>query len=107
MTWIVQFLDDRPEQELEALSPTMRAKFEHIVHLIQKIGLERVREPYVKHVRGPLWELRMRGEEGIARALYVTASGRRIVVLRVFVKKTQKIPQREISIALSRSDEVR
>jgi len=34
----------------------------------------------------------MKGKDGISRAIYVTARGRRVVVVRVFVKKTQKTP---------------
>jgi len=41
-------------------------------------------------IEGPLWEMRMTGKDGIARAIYVTAKGKRVVVVRVFVKKTQK-----------------
>jgi phage-related protein len=48
----------------------------------------------------------MRGRDGIARALYVTAVGRRIVVVRVFAKKTEKTPRREIELALRRAREV-
>ena len=51
------------------------------MELIQAHGLERVREPYVKHLEGPVWEMRMKGKDGIARAAYVTASGRRVVVV--------------------------
>jgi len=47
-----------------------------------------------------------KGKDGIARALYVTASGQRVVILRVFTKKTQKMPQREIKLALKRAEEV-
>jgi hypothetical protein len=43
-------------------------------------------------VERTLWELRLTGRDGIARALYVTAIGRRVVVVRAFVKKTQKTP---------------
>jgi phage-related protein len=50
--------------------------------------------------------MRLRGRGGIARALYVTASGRRVVILRVFVKKTQKTPRREIELARQRAKEV-
>ncbi len=76
------------------------------MHLIEAHGLERVREPYVKHLEGALWEMRMRGKDGVARAVYVTASGRRVVVVHVFVKKTQQTPRREIEIALKRAKEV-
>ena len=48
----------------------------------------------------------MNGKDGISRAVYVTAKGRRVVVVRVFVKKTQKTPQREIDLALQRAKEV-
>ena len=42
----------------------------------------------------------------LARALYVTAIGRRVVVVRAFVKKTQKTPRTEIELALRRAKEV-
>ena len=92
MAWVVELLDNRVREELEALPADMRARFRRIVELIQGHGLERVREPHVKHVEGPLWEMRMKGKDGISRAIYVTASGRRVVVVRVFVKKTQETP---------------
>lgn len=41
----------------------------------------------------------------IARAIYVTASEKRVVVLRAFVKKTQKTPKRELEIARQRLKE--
>lgn len=49
----------------------------------------------------------MSGRDGIARALYQSASGQRVVVLRVFVKKTQKTPQSEIDVALERAKEIK
>jgi phage-related protein len=84
----------------------MRARFRRIVELIQAYGLEQVREPHVKHLEGALWEMRMNGKDGISRAIYVTANGRRVVVVRVFVKKTQKTPRQEINLALGRAKEV-
>ena len=48
----------------------------------------------------------MKGKDGIARAFYIVTSGRRVVILRVFTKKTQKTPQREIELALKRAEEV-
>jgi|SRR5579862_1257770 len=106
MAWIVEVLDARVREELEALSAEMRARFRRIVELIQSHGLEQVREPYVKHLEGPLWEMRMKSKDGHSRAIYVTASGQRVVVVRAFVKKTQKTPRREIDLALQRAKEV-
>jgi phage-related protein len=107
MEWSVEFLDDEVKAALDALPRDIRAAFERIVGLIQGHGLERVREPYVKHLDGPVWEMRMKGKDGIARAAYVTATRRRVVVVHVFVKKTQKTPRREIERALKRAKEVR
>ena len=98
MAWTVQFLDDGVRAALETLPYDIRARFARIVDLIQTHGLERVREPYVKHLEGPLWEM---------RAAYVTAAGHRVVVVHVFTKKTQKTPRREIETALRRAKEVR
>ena len=107
MTWTVELLDDRVREELEDLPSDMQARFRRIVELIQGYGLERVREPHVKHLENYLWEMRMKGKDGISRAIYVTASGRRVVVVRVFVKKTQKTPRREIALTLERAKEVK
>ncbi|MCA0013032.1 type II toxin-antitoxin system RelE/ParE family toxin [Mesorhizobium sp. B292B1B] len=50
--------------------------------------------------------MRMKGRDGIARAVYVTATERRVVIVRVFTKKTQKTPRSEIELALKRAKEV-
>lgn len=106
MQWSFSFVSAEAKAELDALPADVRASFERIVNLVQAVGLERVREPYIKHIDGPIWEMRLRGRDGIARALYVTATGRRVVILRTFVKKTQKTPRREIELALGRAKEV-
>ena len=74
---------------------------------LKKKGLERVGEPHVEHVEGRLWQMRLKGRGGISRALYVTATGRRVVIVRAFIKKTEKTPQREIEPALRRATSVR
>ena len=48
----------------------------------------------------------MKGKDGISRAIYITARGRRVVVVRVFVKKTPKTPRHEIDLALQRTKEL-
>jgi phage-related protein len=106
MGWSVEFLNEEVKASLDAFPLDIRARFQRIVELIQAHGLERMREPYVKHLEGPLWEMRMKGRSGIARAVYVTAVGKRVVVVHVFEKKTQKTPRREIITALKRAQEV-
>ena len=50
--------------------------------------------------------MRLKGRSGISRALYIAAAGRRAVIVRVFVKKTEKTPRREIDLAFSRAKSV-
>ena len=106
MPWRVEFLNPVARAEVDALPTDIRARFVRIGELIHVHGLERVGEPYLKHLEGKLWEMRMTGRDGIARSLYVTATGRRVVVLRTFVKKTQRTPRREINLALERAKEM-
>ena len=107
MGWQVEFLNDDVLAALEAMPLDIQASFLRISRLIASEGLHKVREPYVKHLEGPIWEMRMRGRDGIARAAYVTATRQRVVVVHVFPKKTQKTPRREIETALRRAKEVR
>ena len=105
MCWQVEVLNDTVAREIRSLPADMHARFLRISLLIEQAGLETMREPQVKHLEGKIWEMRMTGRDGIARALYVTKVGRRVVVLRVFVKKTQKTPNSEIEIAKRRAKE--
>ena len=104
--WSVETLNETVDREIGALPADMRARFVRISELIAAVGLERVREPYVKHLKGPLWEMRMTGRDGTSRALYVTVRDRRVIVVRVFVKKARKTPLSELRLALQRAREV-
>jgi phage-related protein len=94
-------------RELDELAPNIRQRFLRVAELIQQHGLAAMREPHVKHLEGKLWEMRMKGKDGIARAIYVTVTGERAVVVHAFVKKTQKTPIRALEIARERAKEVR
>ncbi|WP_366658522.1 type II toxin-antitoxin system RelE/ParE family toxin [Fodinicurvata sp. EGI_FJ10296] len=105
MNWTVETLNATVDKELDALPADMRARFVRISELIEAVGLEPLGAPHVKHLEGPLWEMRMKGRDGISRALYVAVQDKRVVVVRVFIKKTQKTPRREIDLALKRAKE--
>ena len=107
MAWIVETLNKKVDAELSALPNDMRAKFIWISNLIAEHGLEKVGKPYVKYLEQGLWEIRLKGRDGISRALYVTAKPKRVIIVRVFIKKTQKTPRKEIKIALSRVKEIK
>jgi phage-related protein len=105
MPWTITF-HEAAKQEFDEQPADIRAKLTHVVRLIETFGLSRVPVKYAKHLRGALWEFRLHGKDGIARALYVTGQDQRIVIVRLFVKKTQKTPSREIKIAFQRAKDV-
>jgi phage-related protein len=107
MAWTVETLNQTVDAELAELPADMRARLVRISQLIESVGLPNVKEPHVRHVRGSLWEIRLKGKAGIARALYVTAKDQRVVIVRVFVKKTEKAPTGEIDLALQRAKELK
>ena len=100
--WTVLLTDDAVA-ELEALPDDIRARFTRVRMLIEEHGLERLRMPHARPIEGPLWEIRLKGRSGISRALYVVRSGQRVIVVRVFVKKSEKTPRHEIELALKRA----
>lgn len=106
MDWRVEVLNGTVQAELDALPTDMRARLTWLGQRISQIGLEALREPHVKHLEGKLWEMRLTGRDGIARAIYVTALGRRVIIVRAFVKKTQRTPRTEIELALRRAEEI-
>ena len=59
-------------------------------------------EPLVKHIEGKLWELRRASSGNIYRVLYFFYTGRQIVLLHGFQKKTEKTPHGEITLAQKR-----
>jgi phage-related protein len=107
MAWSVKFLNATVEREVQALPDDMQARLVRIVELIEGFGLAGLREPHVKHLTGKLWEIRVSGRSGIGRIVYATVVGQRVVLLRAFIKKTQKTPDREIQIALQRLKEIK
>lgn len=64
-------------------------------------------EPHTRAMGDGLFELRLKGPEGIARVFYCTLVGKRIVMLHSFVKKTQKTPARELRTAQARMKEIK
>jgi phage-related protein len=105
MRWTVETLDI-VDAEIEALPPALQARLLRLMEMVERIGLEQLHEPHVKHIEGKLWELRAKATEGIARGLYVTMTGRRVIVLHVFVKKSRKTPRSALDIARDRMKQV-
>jgi phage-related protein len=107
MLWTVETLNAAVDAEIAALPADMQARYLRFVDAIEQAGFNGLPREAVKHLEDKLWELRITGRDGISRAIYVTASGRRVVVVRVFIKKTQRTPERELKIARQRAKEIR
>ena len=83
-SWHIGILNEAVAAEIAALPADIQARFLRLADRIRLTGLDTLREPHVKHLDGKLWEMRLMGRDGIARVLYVTATGRRVVVVRAF-----------------------
>jgi phage-related protein len=103
MRWSVETFPGVAE-EIEALAPGLQGRLLRLFDLIETLGLERLHEPHAKHLEGKLWELRVKSDEGIARGIYAALTGRRVMVLHVFQKKSQKTPRRSLDLARARME---
>jgi phage-related protein len=107
MPWTVTTLNEVVDAEVEALPADMRARLVRLSDIIEEHGLDALPRDAVDHLGDKLWELRIRAKSGISRAIYVTAVGQRVEIVRVFAKKSQKTPNRELRLARQRAKEVR
>ena len=101
----VFYVDDYGHSPVEDFLGTLDNKTQtRFSWSIEQLRLRNVRakEPLARHLGGKLWELREESNTNIYRLLYFFFSGRRIVFLHGFQKKTQKTPYHEIEIALQR-----
>ena len=104
--WVVK-IHALAEPELQALPADMRARFLHIAELLETFGPQKVGMPHIRPLEGKLWEMRMQGKDGIARAVYAAIHGRTLLVLHVFVEKTRTTPRTAIETARKRLEAVK
>src|SRR5438128_5465490 len=86
---------------MRALDNKTFSRFEWSLEQLRVRNVQ-AREPLVKHVEGKLWELREESQTNIYRILYVFFTGRRIILLHGFQKKSPRLPGRELEIARQR-----
>lgn len=90
---------------IDQMGTKQKTKVLRTLFHIEEYGLQIV-IPHLKKLTGtPLWEIRILGQDSI-RMLFVTRVERQVILLHAFFKKTQKTPVREISVALSRYQEL-
>lgn len=105
--WSVVHLNKAVSIEFDELPNDIKAKFLHLAALIEEMGLPMVGEPYVKHIEGKMWEMRVKAKSGYGRGFYCAWRDKQIVVLRYFIKKSAKTPPTELALAKKRLAELR
>ncbi|VWC65176.1 type II toxin-antitoxin system RelE/ParE family toxin [Burkholderia lata] len=102
----IRFFNERVAEGVAALPKTLVARFFALVDRMEQYG-PNLGEPHTQSMGNGLYEMRLKGAEGIARVFYCAIVERRIVMLHCFVKKTQKTPLKELETARRRLKEVR
>lgn len=92
------------EQELLELGSAMQGKAFAALDKLETQG-NQLRFPHTDIIQDGLFELRA-GKKDITRTFFAFAKGKRIFILRTFVKKSPKTPPTEIKLALSRLEEM-
>ncbi len=107
MIWTIETLDKRVDREIKALPKDIQADLIHVSELIIAHGPRDVGMPHVRHVDGKLWEIRASGKSGQGRGIYITAKGKRVIILVAFHKKTRTTPKKILDLAHEREKEAK
>jgi phage-related protein len=102
----ITYYSESVQEQISELPDTLAARYIVLTRRMLAIG-PNLGEPHTKAMGSGLFELRLKGAEGIARVFYCTLIGKRIVMLHSFVKKTDRTPKRELEVAQSRLKEIK
>lgn len=105
MAWRIEYFNTSVEKLVLHLPPRLLARFLRLADLMVEFG-PNLGMPHSRALGKGLFELRVKGEEGIARVFYCTVVQQRIVMLHAFIKKSPKTPKREFDVAIRRLREV-
>ena len=106
MDFGIGYYSTQVEAEILDLPDGLAARYVVLTRRMVALG-PNLGDPHTQAFGNGLFELRLKGPEGIARVFFCTLIGKRIVMLHSFIKKTQKTPQREIAVAEKRMNEVK
>ena len=105
MEWSIEYYSPEVEESVLGLPEGLLSRYFRLTDLMIEFGAN-LGMPHTKPIENGLFELRVKSKEGIARVFFCTKVGKRIIMLHVFIKKTQKIPKKELVIANKRMLEV-
>jgi len=106
MNWSIEYYSEKVQQEILELPESVQARYIHLTSIMRFEGAY-LGEPHTKALGDGLFELRLKGKEGIARVMYCTVINNKIIILHIFIKKSQKIPKKELNLAKKRMKEVK
>lgn len=106
MDYTIAYYSDAVQTEILELPDTLAARYIVLTRRMVVLG-PNLGAPHTKAFGEGLFELRLKGAEGIARVFFCTLVGKRIVMLHSFMKKTDKTPPRERAVAEARMKEVK
>ena len=106
MEYTISYYSDNVQAQITDLPDTLAARYVVLTRRMIALG-PNLGEPHTKAFGEGLFELRLKGAEGVARVFFCTLVGRRIVMLHSFIKKTDRTPLRERSVAETRMKEVK
>lgn len=95
----IQFFDDKIGKFIHSLEESTVARVLRTIDLLETFG-NKLGSPHSKKIGSRLFELRIRGKQGVR--IFYTFHGGGIILLRGFIKKSQKIPVKEIRTARDR-----
>lgn len=105
MNWGIEYFSKKVEKSILSLSEELLARYVRLTDLMLEF-CPNLGMPHTRSLNNSLFELRVNGKKGIARVFYCTRIGKRIIILHVFIKKSQRIPKNELNIAFKRMKEV-
>ena len=105
MAFEISYFHERVLADIESWPVDVLADYARLVELLVEYGPS-LRLPHSRALGEGLFELRPRGKSGIGRAIYCFLLGKRIVVLHAFIKKSQRLPDRELKLARKRLKEL-
>jgi phage-related protein len=97
----IEYFNEQVQDDIFDLPDTLAARYVVLTRRMVAVG-PNLGEPHTKAFGSGLFELRLKGAEGIARVFFCTIVGRRIVMLHSFVKKSTKTPTKDLELAESR-----
>ena len=106
MDYTISYYSEVVQDDILALPDTLAARYIVLTRRMIALG-PNLGEPHTKAFGEGLFEMRLKGAEGIARVFFCTMVGKRIVMLHSFVKKSDRTPLRERELAQSRMKEVK